>query len=356
MRVIVDILTPKQCMFFSRLVEHLSKRGHEVHCVTRRYREVNELLEMLRIEAKVVGEHGGIELSSKLESSATRIIKLLEVYRSVSPDVSVSFSSPETARVSFGLRIPHISVNDSPHAEAVARLTIPISSKLLTPFVIPKRAWTVYGIPAERILHYKALDPWMWLKDFKPDCKILERLGLEESRPVVTFRVEESFASYLLEKSPQKSLITFTIEKLLERRGDLQVVVLPRYREQITELAEALRGKALVCSRVVDGPSLLSSSAIFIGGGGTMNAESSMLGVPTLSFYPGEATIVERFLIRKKLIKRENNPEQLWRRVSRMLDRIDEVKMGQKERARELVEDFEDPLEKITEAIESYER
>ncbi|MGB9622303.1 MAG: DUF354 domain-containing protein [Candidatus Bathyarchaeia archaeon] len=356
MRIIVDILTPKQCMFFFRLVEHLSKRGHEVHCITRRYREVNELLRMMKINAKIVGEHGGSDLSNKLKASSMRIIQLLEIYNYVDPDVSVSFSSPETARVSFGLRIPHIAFNDSPHAEAVARLTLPISTRLLTPFVIPKRAWTVYGISPEKILPYRALDPWMWLKDFKPDRRILKRLGLDESKLVVTFRAEESFASYLLGKSPQQPFIISTIDKLLEKRNDLQIVVLPRYRGQIQELSESLRGKALVCNEVVDGPSLLSFSSIFIGGGGTMNAESAILGVPTLSIYPGETTIIERYLIRKRLIKRENNPELLWRRVLRMLDRIDEKKIEEEKRARELVKEFEDPLEKITEAIESLQQ
>ncbi|MBS7619280.1 DUF354 domain-containing protein [Candidatus Bathyarchaeota archaeon] len=352
----VDILTPKQCMFFFRLVEHLSKRGHEVHCTTRRYREVNELLRMMKIDAQVVGEHGGGDLSNKLKSSSIRIVQLLELYKDIGPDVSVSFSSPEMARVSFGLRVPHISINDSPHAEAVARLTLPVSAKLLTPFVIPKRKWIVYGISSEKILHYRALDPWMWLKDFKPDDRILKKLGLDESKPVVTFRAEESFASYLLEKSPQQSFIISTINKILQKRDDLQIVVLPRYREQILELSKALRGKALVCSAVVDGPSLLSSSSIFIGGGGTMNAESAILGVPTLSFYPGETTIVERYLIRRKLMKRENNPGSLWIQVLRMLERIREERMEQEKRANELVKEFEDPLEKITEEIESFKR
>ncbi|MGQ9680148.1 MAG: DUF354 domain-containing protein [Candidatus Bathyarchaeia archaeon] len=354
MRVIFDILTPKQCMFFYRLVQYLSKKGCEVYCITRKYREVNELLKLMKIEAKTIGGHGGGDLSNKLRSSSERIIQLIDVYKKIDPDVSISFSSPEMARTSFGLKVPHISINDSPHAEAVARLTLPLSVRLLTPFVIPKRTWMVYGISSKDIIQYKALDPWMWLKDFKPKDQILKDLGLEPSKPILTFRTEEGFASYLLGKTPQISFIISTINKLLQKRGDLQIVVIPRYSEQISELNKTLGGKAFICDSVIDGPSLLHFSTIFIGSGGTMNAESAILGVPTFSTYPGETTLIERYLIKKGLIKRETKYELIWKRILRMLERIDDIKREQARKAKELVEEFEDPLEKITETIESF--
>ena len=58
----------------------------------------------------------------------------------------VSFCSPETARISFGLGIKHIAFSDTPHADAVMQLTVPLIQKLLIPQIIPKNEFVKYGI------------------------------------------------------------------------------------------------------------------------------------------------------------------------------------------------------------------
>lgn len=352
MKIIIDILTPKQCMFFPRLAERLEGMGHRVWMTSRRYRELNQLLEMKGIEARVVGEHGGGRLRDKLVASARRIQELIPVFDEVDPDVSVSFSSPEMARASFGLGVPHVCLSDSPHAVAVSRLTIPLSSLLLTPKIIPREAWVGYGIPAENIIQYNALDPWAWLRDFEPDPMILGELGLNEARPVVTVRVTESYAAYLLKKDVKESSMIRFMLNLLGRRGDLQIVALPRYQEQVEELRGAARKSIVVCEKVVDGASLLHFSDVFVGAGGTMSAEAALLGVPTFSSYPGEPYIVEQYLAEKGLIVRETNPGALVKGVLDILDDPGEARASWSGRAQELVSGFEDPVEVIAKRIE----
>jgi len=355
LRVLIDILTPKQCMFFSRLSENLEGRGHQVFKATRRYREVLQLLKLKGIDAVVVGRHGGKALIEKLRASVQRTERLTSLFMEVKPDVSVSFSSPEMARVAFGLGTPHLCINDSPHAEAVARLTIPLSERLLTPKVIPKKAWVKYGISPEKIIQYNALDPWVWLKDFKPDRKILEKLRLDESKPILTFRPEESFAAYLLGKTSEKGIsITPVIERLLEKRTDLQIVAIPRYKEQIAALKETFKGRIVTCKSVIDGPSLLSHTDIFIGAGGTMSAEAAILGVPTFSIYPDKPFLIEDYLIKKGLIIYETNPERLTEKITETLDNIDLIKKMQCEKAQRMVERFENPIEVLVREIERF--
>ena len=133
----IDVLTPKQVLFFEKIIKMLEDLDVEVLVTSRRYREVDQLLELKKLKTYVVGSHGGKSLEKKLVSSSQRILKLTKLLHKIKPNVSVSHSSPETARVSFGLGIPHLCVNDSPHSEAVARLTVPLSKKLLTPSIIP---------------------------------------------------------------------------------------------------------------------------------------------------------------------------------------------------------------------------
>ncbi|MFQ6095631.1 MAG: DUF354 domain-containing protein [Candidatus Bathyarchaeia archaeon] len=351
MRFVIDILTPKQCMFLSKLCESLERRGHQVFKTTRRYREVVELLRRKGIDAAVVGRHGGGTLIGKLRANVQRTLGLMRVVDELKPDMAISFSSPEMARVAFGLGIPHVCISDSPHAEAVSKLTVPLSKVLFTPMVIPKRLWVRYGISSQDILQYNALDAWAWLKDFKPDAKVLEELHLDVSKPILTFRTEETFAAYLLGKTKGASIVP-VVERLIEDGGDYQIVIIPRYKGQIRSLKKAFKERVTVCESVIDGPSLLFYTTIFIGAGGTMSTEAALLGVPTLSCYPGSPFMIEKYLIKKGLIIRENDPGNLIKRILNMLKRVDLVKGSRAERAQRLVEGFEDPISFITEKVE----
>lgn len=352
MKVFIDILTPKQGMLFSKLSTRLRENGHSIFEVTREYREVTQLLSLKGIKALVVGKHGGENLSSKLAASVERTLKLTSIMSELRPDVAVSFSSPETSRVAFGLGIPHVCINDSPHAEAVARLTVPLATLLLTPKAIPKNVWTKFGISSEKIIQYNALDSWAWLRDFKPDQKILTHLHLEKSRLIVAFRPEESFASYLLGKTSKTPSLLPLIESLLKSGVDFQAVVVPRYETQRL-LKEKLGEQVIVCESVVDAPSLLSYSSVFVGAGGTMTSEAALLGVPTFSCYPGNPYIVEKYLIKLGLIDREINLERVKVKVLKTLRNIDDVRKTQAAKAQKLTSGFEDPVDVIARAIEN---
>lgn len=352
MKVLIDILTPKHCMLFSKLSERLRKNGHQVVETTREYREVNQLCNMKGTHARVVGKHGGQTLLGKLKTSTERTLELASLMAELQPNVAVSFSSPETSRVAYGLKIPHVCLNDSPHAEAVARLTVPLATLLLTPKIIPKTVWMKFGISQDKIIQYKALDAWAWLKDFKPSKSVLPQLGLETSRPIVAFRTEESYASYLLEKTSEKPRLLPLIENLLNSGVDFQAVVMPRYETQVTLLKERLKKRAVVCESIIDACSLISHASVFVGAGGTMTAEAALLGVPTFSCYPDKSFLVEKYLIKKGLIARETSLKKVKERILQTLQKLEAVQKTQKMKAKELTDSFEDPIDVITKAIE----
>jgi len=351
MKVFIDILTPKQCMLFAKLSNRLRKDGYQVSEATREYREVNQLLQIKGMTAQVVGKHGGANLQDKLEASAQRTLELASLIAELRPDVAVSFASPETSRVAFGLKIPHICLNDSPHSEAVSRLTTPLATLLLTPRFIPKTAWTKFGIQADRIIQYNAMDPWAWLKDFEPDKTILKQLGLVTSRPIVVFRAEESSASYLLGKRTRTSVWMPLLDSLLKSKRDLQAVVIPRYDAQIAQLAKKFENRAVICKSTIDAPSLLAYTSVFVGAGGTMTAEAALLGIPTFSCYPNSPFLIEKHLMKRRLVIRETNWQKLETKVLRTLRNVESVRRTQSTRAAKLTSSFEDPIEVIMKAI-----
>jgi predicted glycosyltransferase len=339
LRIWFDVLTPKQVMFFRRAVALLQDKGHEVLCTSRDYREPVELARIKGLELEVVGKHGGSERYGKLVASAERVQALAEVVNGFSPDVAVTFSSPEGARVAFGLGIRHVGFNDSPHATAGARLTVPLMSRLLCPWVIPMSAWTGFGISAKNITRYRALDPAAWLKGEKP-----RTAGAGRN---VLVRLEESKASYLADgKFSSASLVDAAVDELSQAAD---VTVLCRYSDQIDEAKKKYGGRAKVMEGMFDGVPLLKAADLFIGAGGTMSAEAALLGVPTISIAPVRYH-VEDYLVKTGLIARTRDQKALLKIAKKMIADTKFRGVHAKKAAR-ILASMEDPVKRMTAAV-----
>jgi predicted glycosyltransferase len=351
-KVWIDVLTPKQANFFAELQHRLNVKGFKTILTTREYREVNELLELRNVKTIQVGRHGGGALQEKLVESSKRISELAKVVEEQDPDVAISFSSPEAARVAFGLKVPHYCVSDSPHAEAVCKLTIPISEKLFTPWIIPTYAWRRYGINPRDIIRYRALDPKVWLSGYKVNPKALDSLKLDISKPIILIRPPEELAAYLSSRSSSAYGSTVEIAaKILDLADNgLQIVVLPRYDDQADRYKKRFGNRVIATEHIVDAAALLQATSVFIGGGGTMTAEAALLGVPSISYYPGEPTFVDRFLINYGLVDRLQDPGRIAQRALAM-SKNSELREFCRKKASKLLQSMEDPLRLIIQRI-----
>lgn len=351
----IDILTPKQFFFMGELSRRLEDKGHNIFRTTRQYREVSELIRIYGVNALSVGKHGGASLEGKLAASGKRIEELSHIINRLKPDLSIACASPEAARTAFGLAIPHYTINDSPHSTAVAHLTIPLSLKLFSPSIIQKKIWMSLGASQNMIIQYNALDPIVWLRSFIPNPSVLDDLKLDNSKPIVVFRAEEAFASYLLNYvSDKESTIIPIISKLIEECDEsIQIVALPRYMEQISIIRDVFHNRIIVPKNVIDGPSLLFFSSVFIGAGGTMTAEAAMLGVPTISCYPREPTLVEKCLLNKKLVFRVTDSAKVTKKIISIIKDFDVIHKIQLTRAKSFISDMENPIEVIMNTIEN---
>jgi predicted glycosyltransferase len=352
MKVWIDILTPKQANYFAELERRLDVKGFKTLLTTRDYREVNEVLELRKVKAIQVGRHGGGQLDEKLLESSKRIAALTKVIEQQKPDVAISFSSPEAARVAFGLKIPHYCISDSPHAEAVCRLSIPLSHKLFAPWIIPVYAWKRYGINSRDVIRYRALDPVVWLKGYKSNPDALNNLKLDASKPIVVLRPPEELAAYLSASQSSMSGSTADIvAKVLDlAEQNLQVVILNRYDGRAEKLKKRFGDRVISTEHAIDTIPLLQAASAFIGGGGTMTAEAALLGVPTVSYYPGESTFVDRFLTNYGLVDRLHDPGRIAQRAL-ALARNRDFREYCRKRSAKLLQSMEDPLRIITQRI-----
>lgn len=314
MRAWIDILTPKQILFFEPVIEELESSGCLVLATSRRYREVEPIARMRGLDLTYVGERGGKEPIDQLMAATLRQARIIPLIKRFGPDVAVSVASAVCARVSFGLGVKHIAVNDSPHSEVAGRLSLPLTHHLLCPWVVPYGAWSPYGLTRSMITRYRALDPAAWLKRRAEEGPFPR---LDPNRRTITVRLEERYAPYMA--GTDTNLNTLVLKRLAESFGEENLIALCRYGDQLKGVKNVFGKKYLVPEEAVDGRALLRRTDVFVGMGGTMTAESALLGVPTISMFQGYL-YTERYLKSVGLLRKPSTPAELIREVERLLD------------------------------------
>ncbi|MHA1912586.1 MAG: DUF354 domain-containing protein [Candidatus Kariarchaeaceae archaeon] len=288
-----DALTPKQALILDSIARFFEKKGHKTLFTTRSYDYTISTLDRLKREYIIIGKHGGGDLGQKLIRSTERMSKLTEYILGLpeEPSLLVSLSSPDANRVAFGLAIHSICLNDAPHAVAVGKLCFSLATKLVITEAISPEKYLSLGATQEKIVQFSGIDEVGWLKDFKPDKKVLTDLGITETDQLAVLRTEESNASYYrsylkkeglsVDQTPLISLIRAILDDF-----DLKLVVFPRYDKQKAQLEEEFGSKIIIPPKSIDTQSLMSFADLVVTGGGTMGREAALLGTPTICFFP----------------------------------------------------------------------
>lgn len=278
----IDALTPKQALLSIKIKEAVEAIGCKTMITTREYDYTTKIYELNNLNPIVVGRHGGKEVEGKLMASLERSMKLAEIIIGMKekPSYHISLSSPEAVRIAFGLSIPIIILNDTPHSKYVNRLTIPLADKLVIPKAIPKDEYKSL-ITEEKIIQYNGVDEVAWIKDLKDDPKVIEKLGLEVNDKIIIARESEYKASYYdwMEKPIQK-----LINRILgEFKNEVKIVYFPRYEEEKEYIKNP---NVIIPKEAVDTRVLMKYAIITISGGGTMARESALIGTPAISLFP----------------------------------------------------------------------
>lgn len=235
------------------------------------------------------GEFGGACLRDKLHASIDRQKALMEFVTLYDIDCLICLCSVDANRVAFGLGIPVVNFYDIPLSDHTtnfkkalpqARLTLPLSTKVIKPFVVPDEIFLRFSLDEEQIFDYDFIDPVIWLKDFEPNFdeveNILKPYNLDLKKKLVIIREEEYKASYVNKKYP----ILYEALEDIYNFEDINIVIIPRYDSKY--LKEEFPFAVVLEEKVVL-QHLLAYSDLFIGGGGTLNSEACYFGTPTIS-------------------------------------------------------------------------
>jgi hypothetical protein len=278
MKIWYDALTGKQVRYGAAIAEGLRRRGHELILTTRKHPDTLPLAESLNEKFIVAGRYNPKSLLTRVEEGARRQLFFCNLFKDETPDIAVSHGSMDLCRVAFGLGKPIITTVDTPYAEAVHRLTLPLTRFIVASKSVPKQIMQPYNANAE-IIGFDGVDEVAWIRNFKPKVKY------DFGKPLIVVRQLEEKAAYTKHKWD-----SYALAKRLARLG--KVVFLSRYaRKSMKNL--------IAPKEFVDSASLVAEADLFVGVGGTITREAALQGTPAIVVRQFEDQYVNDFLMKK---------------------------------------------------------
>lgn len=273
-----DVGHPKQARQAATIIRSLGLERTDFVVSARGALNASEVAEALGLEPLVIGGYSG-DLYRKLVDDLLRAKRLADIAQAFPKDtVLISFGMPSGIRVAFGLKIPIIHMNDTPHNEPVRRLTAPLSDYIITPMpevknrldTPPKRAIIgFYGVPEMSYVEIaEELMPGRPLEEAK---KLIKEIS-----PFIVFRYAERKSSYA-KGSLAEFRETFETVYSFARENGLNVLLYSRYPEEIVN-----KDGVYTLDRLVNMPYLIRHARFVVSAGGTLAKEASLQGVPAI--------------------------------------------------------------------------
>jgi predicted glycosyltransferase len=294
MKVWIDMTNSPHVPFFRPLIALLEERGHEVRVSARDFAQTLELLAAAGIEHEVVGPpHGGAGRAGKVRAMGSRLRALRSWAGPQKFDVAFSHASHELPLAARTLRVPSSYAYDYEFARAQHTLGSRAATRVVVPEAIPQERLDRLGATAAKARRYPGLKEEYYLAGFAPDRAVLDRLGVDPARVLVTVRTPPEVSLYHRHGNP-------LFADVLERLGgdpNVHAVVLPRTPAQRDQLREGSLSSLIVPEHAIDAQSLIALADAVVSAGGTMNREAVALGTPVWTTFAGTMGAVDEGLI-----------------------------------------------------------
>jgi len=267
MNVLIDIGHPAHVHLFKNFAWIMQKNGHNVFFTARDKEHEIYLLKKYGFYYKSFGKHYKNK-KGKIWGLFKFNFKLLLGSLKFKPDILVSHGSIYAAHVSWILRKPHVSLEDSGNMEQI-RIYRPFTKVILTPDVLKENL-------GQKQIRYKGYHELAYLLPnyFKPDHSVYKLLGIEPGQKYCILR----FVSWMATHDKGHSGLTFDYKmKLIEQLSRNLKVFISSEAELPLEFSEYQVN--IPPEKMHDA---LAFADLFIGEGATMASESGVLGTPSI--------------------------------------------------------------------------
>ncbi|NJE03838.1 DUF354 domain-containing protein [Thermococcus sp. MV11] len=299
-----DVANTPQVHVIASIIREL--RGYSIYVTGFNRGETAQLIKMYGLDGQVFGSDKYNPLMKSL-SFAGRTFRLL--YKAPNAKLLLSFENamPIPAGKLRRMRVVLMLDNDlkfigkKPLFQRIESRIKRMADIVLVPEVAEDTFREYFG---DRVVTYPGYKEHIYLADFEPNPRFLDESGIPFDEYVVV-RPESLTSLYVLHG---KSLVPELL-RLFEKEG-INVVYLPRNEEE-GALAKGF-GNVYIPPRALDGLNLIYHSMATLTGSGTMAREAAVMGVPSVSFFPGERLLaVDRDLVEKGKMLHSREPGEI---------------------------------------------
>ncbi len=289
----IDLENAPHVPFFKPLIVGLQERGHKTYVTVRDFGYTRDLIEATGIPYDMIGKHAGKNFGRKVFSILGRVGGLMRWAGGKGIDVAVSHGSRSLVLAGAALRIPTVTMYD--YEFVSTSIFNRLSSKVLLPDILPDDLLGKLGLEPGRLAKYPGLKEEVYLGDFTPDPTVLKDLNVGADQIVVVVRPPATVAHY------HNPLSEEIVQRILDRLDGVENavgIITPRTKEQAASIKASLKtpSKFRVLEKPVNGLNLIAHADLVVGGGGTMNREAAMLGVPVYSVFTGRVGTIDKAL------------------------------------------------------------
>jgi predicted glycosyltransferase len=288
---------------FASIIRHYRERGVEVILTARDHSQTIELLELHGFGGTytVLGSHYGKSKINKIRGLVVRAIELVSHIRKMKKPVAVAVSHGSRSMVLAAkwMKIPVVTMYDYEFTET--GIFNRFSDVVLVPDRIPDVALDEIKLPAAKRRKYPGIKEELYVNDFEPvldfRSQLLKKYNADENAILAVLRPPATTANYHSEKS--EVLLDDILHFLLNAHRVFTVIV-PRTAEQAAKMRRSIDSVAdsagcfAILDEAVDGLQLAFACDLLISGGGTMNREAALLGVPVYSIFAGRQGALDR--------------------------------------------------------------
>jgi predicted glycosyltransferase len=289
-----DLDNTPHVLFLEPLMHRLGLDGLEYIATSRAQAQTVDLAAHRGIPVEVIGRGDRRGIAGKVFGIVSRAAYLDAWARRNRPTLLVSCSR-SAALVARKRGLASVGLLDYEHAEQ--RVLALASESIWMPDILENADLPAQTRKVARF--YPGLKENLYLDDWQLEpaaCR--ELLDVSGQSTVVVARPPAETAHYASDLS---SALWLEAIRGIAVRENVQVLVTARTGLQRKGLATRLRDLPNVTflERTVDGPALVRAADLVIGGGGTMNREAAVLGVPVWSVFTGPTAAIDEQLARE---------------------------------------------------------
>jgi len=292
-----DFENTPHVLFLEPILRELERTGWSTVCTAKPQSQTLELAERRGIPVEVVGGGNLKGRFRKIVFGLGRAAQLAAwTVRRGRPRLLVS-SSRSACVAAHWLGIPAVGLLDYEHAEycpfalACRPLLLP---DLLCSGKLPGTVWEVAEF-------FEGLKENLYIDREELDRDVARAsIGVSSDSYVVVARPPAGNAHYA-HRVDESTSLWLRIVRDIEAGKDSRIFLLPRDREQFDWLHAVFgdRRRIHLYPTVLDGPSIVAAADLVVSGGGTMNREAAVLGVPAWSVFTGPTPHIDERLAKE---------------------------------------------------------